>query len=249
LDDLIIIESELFKRYDNLKFGFSTKIGGVSPPPLNLNLSYSTGDKPENVKINRRLFFKKLDIDEERVTFQKQVHSSNVRYSELPQFIDGCDAIYTDKKNNFLAVSVADCIPVFLYSPETNVIAGIHAGWKGTSAEIVFSTISKLKQDYHINCKKLLAYIGPGICLDHYEVGNEVAELFNEDEKKQYGDKYLLDLKKANFNQLVKSGLSEENIETSELCTYCNPGLFHSYRRDGLKAGRMLGIIGLLKYL
>ena len=246
MNEITIIQPEIFTKFSGLKFGFSTKNGGVSPAPLNLNLSYSVGDNPENVKINRKLFFDKLGIHEKNVTFQKQIHSSEIKYSGNPQFFEGCDAIFTDKKNNFLAVSTADCIPVFVYSPDKKVIAGIHAGWKGTSSQIVFKTIEKLKHEFYLNGIELHAYIGPGICREHYEVGNEVADLFDEDEKKKRGNKYLLDLKKANFNQLSKSGLKENNIEISGLCTYCEPELFHSYRRDGDKAGRMLGVIGMI---
>lgn len=246
MDELVIIQPEIFKKFSGLIFGFSTKTGGVSPAPLNLNLSYSTDDDQKNVKSNRKLFFDKLGISEECVTFQRQIHSSEIKYSGSPDFIDGCDAIYTDKKNNFLSVSTADCIPVFVYSPDKKIVAGIHAGWKGTSAQIVFKTIEKIKHDFSLQSKSLFAYIGPGICCEHYEVGLEVAELFDENEKKQKGNKYLLDLKKANFNQLIKSGLKEYNIEVSELCTYCNPDLFHSYRREGEKSGRMLGVIGMI---
>ena len=109
-----IIRSELFKKFPELVFGFSTKTGGVSPEPYCLNLGASVGDDIENVKKNREIFFGELGIESNQVTFQKQIHSSIINYSETPQHFDGCDAIFTDKKNNFLAVSVADCIPVFL---------------------------------------------------------------------------------------------------------------------------------------
>ena len=246
MEELIIIQSEIFKKFSGLVFGFSTKKGGVSPAPLYLNLSYSVGDDPEYVKANRKLFFDKLGIPEDRVTFQRQIHSSEVNYSGSPTFFDGCDAIYTDKKNIFLTVSTADCIPVFVYSPEKNIVAGIHAGWKGTSGQIVFKTIQRLNREFSLKNDSLHAFIGPGICSEHYEVGAEVAGLFDESEKKQKGHKFHLDLKKANFNQLIKSGLNDFNIEVSDHCTFCNPALFHSYRRDGEKAGRMLGVIGMI---
>ena len=246
MEKIIIIGSELFKNFPGLIFGFSTKPGGVSKPPLNLNLSYSVGDIDENVKANRRLFFNELNIKEAQITFQKQIHSSNIFYVSNPGLIEGCDAIYTDRKKNILAVSTADCIPVFLYSPEKKVIAGIHAGWKGTHSKIVIKTIERLKSEFAVECKSLMAFIGPGICREHYEVGFEVAELFDEEVKIKYGNKFKLDLKKENLNQLISSGINNANIEVSGLCTYCEEKLFHSYRRDGDKAGRMLGIIGMI---
>lgn len=246
MEETEVIRSELLGRFSDLVFGFSTKIGGVSPPPLNLNLSFSVGDDPENVKTNRKIFFDKLRITDFFLTYQKQIHSSNVYYSEKPSFIDDCDAVFTDKKNNFLAVSTADCIPVFLYSPDKKVIAGIHAGWKGSKDLIVTKTINILIRNFEVDCKTLIAFIGPGVCQEHYEVGIEVAGLFDEEVKFPFGSKFKLNLKKENYNQLVKSGLEPENIEVSELCTYCSEKLFHSFRRDGTKAGRMLGVIGMI---
>lgn len=248
MPEIELIYSEIFRKFPELVFGFSTKPGGVSPGELKLNLSFSVGDNPEFVKANRKLFFNKLKIKEEEVTFQKQIHSSQIHFSNKPCFIDGCDAIYTNRENNFLAVSTADCIPVFLYSPGSKVVAGIHAGWKGTKEKIVFKTIEELKKNYSVDLSSMIAFIGPGICKEHYEVGKEVADLFDDHVKSAAsGKKYILDLKLENFNQLVKSGLKKENIEVCGLCTYGEKILFHSFRRDGEKAGRMLGIIGIRK--
>lgn len=231
--------------YPELVFGFSTKKGGVSPEPLGLNLSISVNDDPENVRRNRKIFFSELGIKEDQVTFQKQIHSSVINYTDKPEHFDGCDAIYTDKKNVFLAVSVADCIPVFLYAPDKKVIAGIHSGWKGTQAKIVTKTIKELVSKFHINLSELTAYIGPGISQDYYEVGEEVGKLFDEKIKYRKNGKYYLDLKKDNYDQLLSSGLNKKNIEVSELCTFKEKDLLHSYRRDGSRSGRMFGIIGM----
>lgn len=240
-----IIRSELFNKYPELVFGFSTKTGGVSPEPYYLNLGASVGDDIENVKKNREIFFNELGISGEMVTFQKQIHSSIINYSEVPQHFDGCDAIFTDKKNNFLAVSVADCIPVFLYEPEKKIVAGIHSGWKGTLDKILTKTIDVLKSKFLVDTSKLIAYIGPGISQDNYEVGEEVGVQFDKEIRYKKNGKYYLDLKKDNYNQLLNSGLKKENIEVSELCTFNEKDLLHSYRRDGVKSGRMFGVIGM----
>lgn len=241
-----IIRSELFKKFPELIFGFSSKTGGVSPDPYYLNLGASVGDDIENVKKNREIFFNELGVSGDMVTFQKQIHSSIINYSEKPQNFDGCDAIYTDKKNNFLAVSVADCIPVFLYEPEKKIVAGIHSGWKGTLDKIVSKTIVELKSKFSIDISNLIAFIGPGISQDKYEVGEEVGLLFDEEIRYKKNGKYYLDLKKDNYNQLLKSGLKKEKIEVSELCTFSEKDLLHSYRRDGVISGRMFGIIGMI---
>lgn len=241
-----IIHSNLFKNFPEIKFGFSTMKGGVSPEPLCMNLSKAVGDDPENVDQNRKIFFDILGIKSEQVTYQKQIHSSIINYSAQPAHFDGCDAIYTDRKNNFLAISVADCIPVFLYAADKKVVAGIHSGWKGTEQKILSLTIDRLKNEYDIATEKLIVYIGPGICGKHYEVGSEVGLLFDESVRTERNGKYYLDLKKDNFNQLISKGVKPENIETSELCTFEEKDFLHSYRRDGIRSGRMFGIIGMI---
>ncbi len=240
-----IIYSELLKKFPELVFGFSTKVGGVSPDPYCLNLSISVGDDPNNVKRNRKLFFNELGVNESQVTFQKQIHSTTANYSDKPQCFEGCDAVYTDKKNNFLAVSVADCIPVFLYEPAKKIVAGIHSGWKGTHGKILTLTIKDLVKKFNIDLSKLSAYIGPGISQDNYEVGEEVGELFDDDVKYFKNGKYYPDLKKDNYKQLLEIGVRTENIEISELCTFKEKDLLHSYRRDRDKSGRMFGVIGM----
>lgn len=244
-----IIYSNLLKKFPELVFGFSTKTGGVSADPYCLNLSVSVGDDLNNVKLNRKIFFNELGIKEDHVTFQKQIHSMKINYSGKPvYFKDGCDAIYTDKKNNFLAVGVADCIPVFLYEPCKKVIAGIHSGWKGTHGKILTLTIEELLKKFNIDTSRLIAYIGPGISQEKYDVGEDVGKLFDDDVKYYKNGKYYLDLKKDNYNQLIKAGVKKENIEVSELCTYKEKDLLHSYRRDREKSGRMLGVIGMSKF-
>lgn len=241
----VIIYSRLFNNFPGLVFGFSTKMGGVSPEPYCMNLSASTGDAPENVKKNREIFFGELGISEGNVTFQKQIHSTEVKYSPVPFHFEECDAVYTDKKNIFLAVSVADCIPVFLYDPVKKIVAGIHSGWKGTYGKIVTGTIEKLKSVFSVNTSDLIAYIGPGISQSKYEVGPEVGILFSEEICIHKNGKYFPDLKKDNFNQLINAGLKKENIEVSEYCTFTEKELLHSYRRDGVKSGRMFGVVGM----
>lgn len=246
MSEIKIIRSSLFEKFPEIIFGFSTKPGGISPEPFCMNLSSSVGDVPENVNVNRKFFFTELGIDENKVTFQKQIHSSIIQYSSKPCLFDGCDAIYTDIKQNFLAVSVADCIPVFLYDPVKKVVAGIHSGWMGTKEKILTKTINEIIEKFNSNPSDLISYIGPGICQDHYEVGEEVGLLFDESVRYKSGEKFYLDLKKDNFNQLLLAGLRIENIEITDLCTYKEIDLLHSYRRDGIRSGRMFGIIGMI---
>ena len=240
-----VIKSEVFKRYKEIVFGVSTINLDIVDSKFKFNLSYTVGDDPENVKKNRTTFFNKLNIDEKKVCLQKQTHPINHNYVEVPYFFKDSDALYTDKKDIYLAISIADCIPIFLYEPEKGVIAGIHSGWKGTRDKILTLTLKTLIKKYDLDSQKIIAYIGPGISGDNFEVGKDVWEMFPEDYQLQKNNKYFIDLKKNNYDQLINSGLLHTNIEVSPYCTYKEKELFHSYRRDGALSGRMLGVIGI----
>ncbi len=241
-----ILRSKLFSHYSQIVFGMSTRNGGVSAPPYGLNLSISVGDDPVHVRENRKRFFHALNIDTSRLAFPLQVHSSHVQYARQPGRFPNTDGLTTDQKETYLTVTVADCLPVFLFDPFHNVIAGIHAGWKGSSQNITQKAIHFLKKRWQTNPSDLIVYLGPsaGVCC--YEVGEEVAGLFpSVFSIPQSNGKYHLDIPEVNKTQLVSEGVREENIEHENSCTICTPGQFHSYRRDAQKSGRMMGVIGI----
>jgi YfiH family protein len=238
-----VIRSEIFNNYPEIIFGFSTKIGLNRPAPYYFNLSLSVGDDEKIVKENRKAFFGELGLSDENVAIQKQIHSDIVRYATKGGIVGESDAMITDKKNLGLAIGVADCTPIFIYDPENKVIAAVHSGWNGTANRILEKTVLKLKSDYNSKHEKLVAYIGPSISQKKYEVGKEVAGLFDDKYKIKKGEKYLLNVASANYDMLINSGLMKYNIEKSNLCTYEEKDLLHSYRRDGKKSGRSMGII------
>jgi polyphenol oxidase len=241
-----IIKSELFNKFPEIKLGISTRFSGEDEPPFYFNLSYTVGDDAAKVKSNRKKFFNELGINENEVSYQRQTHSVNSNYITKPVFCEDSDALYTNTQNNFLAISIADCIPVLLYEPHRKVIAAIHSGWKGTLNKITTVTIEKLIKEFSIDIRNTLAFIGPGISAENFKVGKDVADLFDENVKKELNGKYFIDLKKHNYLQLINVGLDEKNIEVSDYCTYKEKDLFHSYRRDRDKSGRMLGVIGIV---
>ncbi|MBI5402188.1 MAG: peptidoglycan editing factor PgeF [Ignavibacteriae bacterium] len=243
---LKIIKSEMFSRFPELKFGISTRHYAGAVPPFYFNLSYNVGDKSENVRKHRTTFFRELGIEEDRVSFQRQTHSVLSHNVTEPKFFEDSDALYTNTKNTFLAISIADCIPVFLYEPSKKITTGIHSGWKGTLNKITTVTVEKLKNEFSVNPGNIFAFIGPGISSEHFEVGKDVYDLFENDVKEIRSGKYFIDLKLNNYKQLIKLGVKPENIEVSEYCTFKNEKLFHSYRRDRDNSGRMIGVIGLI---
>lgn len=238
-----VIAPEFLKKYPGLIIAISTKEGGVSPAPYFLNMGLSVGDEKENVLENRKRFFEYLNIPPERVVTQKQIHSDNINIVSEACFIEDSDALIANEKDLFLAISIADCIPVFLFDSDKKVIAGIHSGWKGTEYKITEKVVKRMKDEYEVNPNEIAAYIGPGISVENYEVSKEVAEKFPGSYKIENG-KYFLDLKKDIYQQLINSGVKEENIEVAPYCTFRDKELFHSHRREKGATGRMFGVIG-----
>jgi YfiH family protein len=175
------------------------------------------------------------------------VHGNNVFVANAPVITEGYDALITNKPNVFLAVSIADCTPVLIYDTKNKAVAGIHAGWKGTVAEIVKHALQKMQAEYGTVGADCKAYIGACISYIHFEVGEEVAQHFETafkrfDEQKQ---KWFVDLKATNKQQLLDFGVPAENIEVSAYCTVKDEALFFSHRRDKGLSGRMMVVIGM----
>ena len=243
---MIIGTASIFSRFNELKFFISTKCGGVSPPPYFLNLSFNVNDSAKNVETNRRLFFDTIKVNQNDVAFTKQIHSDVVTVVQSAGIYTDCDALVTNKKGVFLSISVADCVPIFLYDCNKHVIAAIHSGWKGSKNKILLKAIKTMEKEFNSYAKDIFAYIGHSASKCCYEVGADVAFQFEEKYYKIKNEsKFLLDLKSFNFDILIEVGVPKEQIEISEFCTICNPNFLHSYRRDGKDAGRMFGIIGM----
>lgn len=239
-----IIRSAIFSNYPEIIFGFSTKSGLDRQAPYYFNLSLSVGDDENIVRENRREFIKALGLLPENVVTQKQVHSDIVRRVEMPGPPQESDAMITGRAGLGLAVSVADCTPIFIYDKSGKVIAGVHSGWRGTEKKILLKTLGRLNEEFNCNAEDLVAFIGPSICGKNYEVGEEVAALFNDEFITRENEKYFLDVAAANYKMLLDFGLKEDQIEMSELCTFAEEKL-HSYRRDGKISGRSFGIIAM----
>ncbi len=175
-----------------------------------------------------------------------QIHSDEIRYVDSvleDTYLEGYDALVTAEPGIALVTVHADCIPVQLYDPDRGVIAAVHAGWKGTALGIAAKAATYMRDEF--DCNNIHAYIGPGISLCCFEVGEEVAERFMDYEGACicFGEKYHVDLKRVNEMQLKEAGV--ENISVSDSCTFCDDR-FVSYRRDGGTDQRMASIIVML---
>jgi len=235
-----VIRPDIFSHIPQLVAGISTRHGGVSSQVYqSLNLGVHTDDDPDAILSNLALFCADLGISPDALARSYQVHGSEIWTSVSPGYESGYDAIMTQELGIFAGVGIADCCPILLADPKQEVAAAIHAGWKGTVAQIVHKTASALIAGGS-NPEDILAYIGPCISLEHFEVGDEVAEQFEFKERR--GARWHVDLKATNAAQLQALGISQ--IEISDYCTVANNDLFFSHRKENGITGRMLAVIG-----
>lgn len=235
-----VVRPQIFSHIPQLVAGISTRHGGVSSQAFqSLNLGVHTDDNPSAITQNLSLFCSDLGIDPESLARSYQVHGSEIWTSVAPGYESGYDAIITPEPGIFAGVGIADCCPILLADPVRQTAAAIHAGWKGTVAQIVHKTASTLIAGGS-NPSDILAYIGPCISLAHFEVGDEVAEQFDIKEKR--GARWHVDLKATNAAQLQALGITQ--IEISDYCTVANNDVFYSHRKEQGVTGRMLAVIG-----
>jgi YfiH family protein len=218
---------------------FSHHFGSDGP-----NAYFSLCDQDcSSINIRKR-FVANLGFDPSHLVVPNQVHSNKIKLVDRPCFIENVDGIISKSRNIVLSILVADCIPLFLFNPTSKHFALVHSGWRGTDKNICLNVINKLK-DQGDNSKDLLAIIGPSIGQCCFEVGSEVASKFDAcysfNGKK---DKMMLNLSNILKDQLIQSGVKRNNIFINKQCTYCETELFHSYRREGSSAGRMVAICG-----
>lgn len=257
----------------------TTRKGGVSQGNYGeFNINEFCGDFAEHVAENRKRLAAELGITTDHIIMPHQVHGVEVRniageFLTMPENIrkmvlEGVDAVMTDQKGVCIGVSTADCIPVLLYDEEHHAVAAIHAGWRGTLARIVHKTIQEMAFTYHTDPKKLKAVIGPGISLDHFEVGDEVYEAFEQAafpmeeiaeqrpnaafsvdpaERERLAAegnivqplKWHLNLPLCNRQILLHCGVPEENIQDCGICTFANSDEYFSARKLGIESGRI----------
>ncbi|MCR5534785.1 MAG: peptidoglycan editing factor PgeF [Bacteroidaceae bacterium] len=182
-----------------------------------------------------------LLIGAEHIMIPRQTHSTNVRWVDTFGEVPDTDAVITAEKGLCIAVKTADCIPVLVYDVRKQLIAAIHAGWRGTVGRIVEKTLQQMDS----KAEDLRAIIGPGISEESFEVGDEVYEQFLQAGfpmqrlAKRYpskdGERWHINLKDANRWLLEESGV--EDIFVSDIDTMQSP-LYYSARRETINTGR-----------
>lgn len=220
--------------FETVSVAFTGREGGVSEAPYDsLNIGCFTGDATSSVEQNLEIVRASLGL--ERLHWCRQVHGSQLHDAdgdEVPGSAEA-DGLFTRKPRVGVCVAVADCLPVALAGRECAMI--LHCGWRGLAAGLVAAGIRALGDD------KPCAAIGPGIGVEHYEVGEEVIEALGQTGRQAYEGGHL-DLRAVACAQLRAAGV--ETIESVDLCTYQEQDRLFSYRRDG-ETGRQAGIAWL----
>jgi YfiH family protein len=241
---LQILRPSIFNKFPEVVAALSTRTGGVSPPPLGMNLSFGVGDLEENVRRNREQFFSAIGIRLSEIAVPQQVHSATVIRADRPGRYPECDALLTDCERLFLCVTFADCVPLLLYDPRKRSIASVHAGWRGTVSMITRFAVEALCREFGTRPEHVEAFIGPAASDCCYTVGGDVAAQFDQEFVRRDGERFHVDLKRANLQQLMEAGVPPEQVEVSSYCTISDADLFHSHRREKEKSGRMMAVIG-----
>lgn len=235
----------------NVKAMQTTRNGGISATPYNsLNLGNHVNDNPMHVAHNRQSLSQFLPSEP---VWLNQTHSISVVDAANTSCIPDADASYSNRKNVVCVTMTADCLPVLLCDQAGTVVASIHAGWRGLCDGIIEATISRLlaKPSDLMACN-LMAWLGPAIGPNAFEVGSEVrAQFIAKDAKSEHaftakGDKWLCDIYKIARQRLNNIGITQiygGGID-QDFCTYADKENFFSYRRDGV-TGRMATLIWL----
>lgn len=263
-ENIPYLEFPLLRGSGIVNHGFSTRLGGVSTGCFaELNLSFDRGDRPEAVHENFRRIGKAIGVECSDMVLSQQTHTTNVRLVTEEDRGKGLvrerdytdvDGMVTDVPGICLVTSYADCVPLYFVDPVKKAIGLSHSGWRGTVGKIGRKTVEKMRQYFGSEPSDILAAIGPSVCMDCYEVSEDVILRFQEAFDKQAwpdlfykkpNGKYQLNLWKANEIILREAGILPEHMAVTNLCTHCNSSILYSHRAQGNRRGNLCAFLAL----
>jgi polyphenol oxidase len=231
-----IYTSSLLSQFPDVIHGFSSKVHGTM----------------KTVK-NRKAFQTRLGVDNQPCISMEQIHGNTIFWLTGPTVfsVPGVDGIawYAGTGTNpipVLSVYTADCVPMLFFDPKTKIIGAVHAGWKGTLAQISIVMVSSMVTHGAV-AKDIHVAIGPHIGACCYWIDERRKESFASKNMESWlilvNRIWHADLGKINYEQLLQSGVLGTHIDTMVSCTSCQNDSFFSYRKEGENTGRMIGII------
>lgn len=227
-----IIKSELLEKYG---------VGAVFSADIKFSFDFKTNSK--RAWGNYRKLAEQLGISERKLITAEQVHGIDYKWVTrgAPLSIKNVDALIS-QDNAALGIITADCLPIFMYEPNSCTVAAIHSGWRGTYSEITLNVLNSIAEKTEADFRDFIVSIGPGICGKCYNVSPELYEKF----KMKFGnvgeEQYQINLRSIIYRTLIQSGLKKENIENIDLCTFEGKKEFFSFRRNKTEK-RMLNLI------
>ena len=258
------LEYPLFQKTGIVTSAFSTRLGGVSEGYYSsLNLSFDRGDDPARVLENFKRIGASMGVNVEDMVLSKQTHTTNVRVVTAEDKGRGImqernytdvDGMITNVPGICLVTSYADCVPLYFVDPVKKAIGLSHSGWRGTVGKIGKNTVQLMQENFGSKPEDLLAAVGPSVCMDCYEVSEDVIEQFKEAFEKKYWElffykkengKYQLNLWKANELIFLESGILPEHMAITNVCTHCNSKILYSHRTMGNNRGNLCAFLAL----
>ena len=258
------LEYPLFQKTGIVTSAFSTRLGGVSEGYYSsLNLSFDRGDDPARVLENFKRIGASMGVAVEDMVLSKQTHTTNVRVVTKEDKGKGVirernytdvDGMITNVPGICLVTSYADCVPLYFVDPVKKAIGLSHSGWRGTVGKIGKNTVQLMQENFGSKPEDLLAAVGPSVCMDCYEVSEDVIEQFKETFEKKYWEdlfykkengKYQLNLWKANELIFLESGILPEHMAITNVCTHCNSKILYSHRTMGNNRGNLCAFLAL----
>ena len=200
-------------------------------------MKISSGPSQEINKINRKTFLNKIGLADVDLVLANLVHGNRVAVIDEEnkgKIISECDGLVTDIPGIVLGVTAADCLPIYFWNIQNNVIGMVHAGWRGVQSKIVSEMVNIFINKYACSAKDIMAEIGPHIMECHFEVKEDVSGNFlayPDCLKEKAGVKYL-NLQAIIKKQLINASVLGENIKETKECTFCEKEKYFSYRRD-----------------
>lgn len=246
---------------------FSTRMGGVSEGWYStMNFSFTRGDNREHVLENYSRMAAALGVKREKMVLTWQTHTTNTRVVSEDDLGKGVvkerdyrdiDGLLTNMPGVTLVTFFADCVPLYFVDPKHRAIGLAHSGWRGTVNRMGEKMVAAMKREYGSRPEDLVCCVGPSICSDCYEVGEDVADKFYDAFSKEdcraivlpsktgMIGKRQLDLWEANRRILLEAGVPEKNISVTDICTRCNPDKLFSHRAMGEKRGNLCAFLAL----
>jgi hypothetical protein len=241
-----------------IRHAFSTRIGGISPPPFDsLNLGNPNGiaiqDDYDRIWANYQRLTSTIGCGADRPLRIHQVHGNEVAAVNPGRDFDTdckADALVSTDSQRAISIRTADCVPILISSRDGSIVAAVHAGWRGIVAGVIHAAVRRMLDSANVvPPANLVAAVGPCIGHDAFEVGPEVLAEFEKvfgpaaPISKTVGGKGNVDLRRAARMQLISAGLHPENVDSTDRCTVTHREDFFSHRRDNGITGRMAAVI------